>query len=113
MGLIATAEQPIKHCRECGDPIYKVESSMAEFVDLCNQCGRCLPKAKREHLDSDYAKPKVKICKNPNCHLAGIAQPIENFHRTNVNGRKNYCRVCESAKDRARYAAKKAQLCAA
>ncbi len=45
-----------------------------------------------------YLDPKTntKICSNPNCELAGIPQPAENFqnNRSEKDGKSHYCKKC-------------------
>lgn len=47
----------------------------------------------------------TRICNNPNCHLAGQEQPIENFHwmEKKREARRYTCKVCRCEARRKAY----------
>ena len=49
-------------------------------------------------LPSELLYPAMKVCSRKDCELAGILQPVENFHLNKVlkSGRNSHCKICDN-----------------
>ncbi len=102
----------LKRCSKC-----KIQKPLDDFYKNCTrpdgrtvQCKECIRKDENErrHLalpPKQFVIPLAKVCSNPECRFANIAQPLENFglNPTGKFGRHARCKDCSNTKKKEDY----------
>ena len=109
---LAGGDKNCDRCRECDKRVEYVQliGSVAASMDIAAGKPLSYQEVDMEKITRRETGPgKAKICRRPDCELAGKPQPLDNFpqNKSCKDGHEGVCKKCKARQAKARRQGKK------